>query len=1169
MSTIRLPCHKGLGRPDGSSGGGRGNGSSGGTNRFDNGKTTPIRLRPGQIPYVSHDDGKTRYYADRFYMDAPTGLLEHRLREKSQKQYGVANPRAEFCDYCGEKCQQASTKATLENENEPSGSPARPLFDRAAFINSLDLSAAIIATYKIGDLEFLSETFPSLFPHPDAKNVEIVPTLVLHGHRGWKLPGKRQFDKRQVGETLDEEVDQNRMNRDFECMDATTDELDVQNYPQDDVSLYCENTNSLYLEKYEGDSGPCRPKKNTVKELAERGMTNDTGKEHVNCQSPAKNHCGRLLSPVQNVVSCDQVVVNQYPVLTYENETLNIKSTPRKRNRKTWHQPDKARQCPMRSPRRSPPGRKEVNSQCAGKCPRQKSRLVQQSQEVSRIGSTPMDAIVLDSDSENDGCNNSNLVEITNVDDGTAAKSNKALLELSKIEAKKKVSSCLLESLPISPGNDTAPTLTSLSPPVRSYTRQPMPDEQLEFKLRAPQLSVDSYSIISRKRLKMMHTSHSAAAILARSFGSVPDVKLMKPLSYPSTASDSSGDESDCIDRDVVKNPCVDYDSMPQYRIHDVEAEAGSSDLPSSASVFGGQVFFTQILPRWIPPKEKKRLKKKENNANSDAPELETVRGCHHPKFFLLFEKRGSLVVIVSTANLTQQDALDASWVQRFEPQNNFKNENLEIDYGMAHDFGYVLTDLLRKQSEAAENQGMLPDTFLRMHVPALFSGGLSDLARRYKFEDSHVHLVSTAPGDYCSNLPKRGVESCFNRPPYRHPTITYGPQRVSYILSRVLDKTHISVACATIPRGIDQVGEGGGTAAVTPWLPPSLLAKSERLVIQSTSMSGSWTREELEILARSYLEPHWKFDNELDYNSPIDLIDIVWPSMDYFNLMHDKRRALIENHQVVSAVSKSKKFEKSARRPCHVFLSSVNFSKLDRVCISRMALFEPSIQSHMASYETASLHFKSYCRLLCFPGGKSPKQKSTSNSTTCSSEVGKSSESKKEYISWFMLSSACLSKGAQGQPTPYRPIESDSMSYANFELGVLFCSRLLGDRLNDRLYVFDSEFSGGCQCGTGKRWYKDLLRQNDNIDEPNENYFSKTASPAFLGSVRKVHLPIPFQLRPKPYQEDPESDFMSYTPFFHEIPDGTGDVGNMKLTPYGRQISRENSKTSGMTESS
>eukprot|EP00804_Cyclotella_cryptica_P013497 CCRYP_017223-RA/>CCRYP_017223-RA protein AED:0.19 eAED:0.19 QI:0/-1/0/1/-1/1/1/0/788 len=787
------------------------------------------------------------------------------------------------------------------------------------------------------------------------------------------------------------------------------------------------------------------------------------------------------------------------------------------------------------------------------------------------MGSTPIDAIVLDSDSESDICNGSTRVEIAHANDNPATKIKSASLEISKIETKKEISSCLLETPPISPRNDTAQDLNTLIPPVHSHVRQPMLDEPFESQPHAPKLSIDSNTMISRKRLKMMPTAPSAASILARSFGALPHANLMKPLQNPCHASDTSDDESDCIDRDVVENHCIDDNLMKQHRINnDGKAESVSQDRPATASAFGGQVYFTQVFPRWIPPKDKKSLKRKGNTGKSDSPELETVRGCHHPKFFLLFEKRGSLVVIISTANLTQQNALDASWVQRFEPQSNLKSENVEVDYGMTHDFGYVLTDLLRKQSEAAEDQGMLPDNFLRMHVPGLSLGGLGDLARRYKFEDSHVHLVSTVPGDYSSNLPKKGVASCFNRPPYRHPTITYGPQRVSYILSRVMDKTHISAACATIPRGLDQVGGGGGTAAVNPWLPKSIVTKNERLVIQPTSMSGTWTREELEILARSYLEPHWKFDCELDYNSPIDLIDIVWPSMDYFNFMHEKRRGLKENHQIASAMSASKKFKKSARGPCHVFLSSVNFSKLDRVCISRMALYEPSIQPHMASYSTASLHFKSYCRMLRFTEETTPKQKRIINPKSPACQVGNCHENnRKEYISWFMLSSACLSKGAQGQPTPYRPLESDSMSYANFELGVLFCSRLLGDRLNDRLYVFDGDFSGGCQCGTGKRWYKDLLRQNDNIGESNKNNFSKAKLPAFLDSVRKVHLPIPYRLRPKPYQEDPESDFMSFTPYLHDIPNGTGAVGNMKLTPYGQQIARENSRFSDNTETS
>ena len=166
-----------------------------------------------------------------------------------------------------------------------------------------------------------------------------------------------------------------------------------------------------------------------------------------------------------------------------------------------------------------------------------------------------------------------------------------------------------------------------------------------------------------------------------------------------------------------------------------------------------------------------------------------------------------------------------------------------------------------------------------------------------------------------------------------------------------------------------------------------------------------------------------------------------------------------------------------------------------------------------------------------------------------------KSRHDTKEYISWFLLTSACLSRGAQGQPTPYRGFESDSISYANFELGVLFSTKLLGDRINDRQYVYNPVLKG-CQCGAGKRWYKDLLRgqkENERTSEP----------PEFLQSVRKVHLPIPYRLRCIPYQQDPESDFLSHTPFMHEVLEGTGDVGNMKLTPYGQKVARDNSKKS------
>jgi hypothetical protein len=280
-----------------------------------------------------------------------------------------------------------------------------------------------------------------------------------------------------------------------------------------------------------------------------------------------------------------------------------------------------------------------------------------------------------------------------------------------------------------------------------------------------------------------------------------------------------------------------------------------------------------------------------------------------------------------------------------------------------------------------------------------------------------------------------------------------------------------------------------------------------------------------------------------------VELMDIVWPSMNHFDSMRKKRSALKARHEDESAKMNIKKLDKSTRGPCHVFLSSVAFSKLDRVCISRMALFEPSYQPHMKSYNTTSLHFKSFCRMLRLADERPSQSKKAIKPKASASLNNDCQSSSKEHISWFMLTSACLSKGAQGQPTPYRSLDSDKMSYANFELGVLFCSRVLGDRVNDRLYVCDNNFSGGCQCGAGKRWYKDLLK-NDDPNKPS----------AFLDSVRKVHIPIPYQLRPKPYQQDPESDFMSYTPYLHEIPPGTGAVGNMKLTPYGRKIASKNS---------
>jgi hypothetical protein len=255
----------------------------------------------------------------------------------------------------------------------------------------------------------------------------------------------------------------------------------------------------------------------------------------------------------------------------------------------------------------------------------------------------------------------------------------------------------------------------------------------------------------------------------------------------------------------------------------------------------------------------------------------------------------------------------------------------------------------------------------------------------------------------------------------------------------------------------------------------------------------------------------------------------IVWPSTAFFDAIKSKRREVWEEKHSNEATSTAKNWPSRENRnegvEGHVWLSSKSFSTLDPACISRMALFNQV--SNAMPYKSASLHFKSACRLLAL------------------SNNGRSDS--KEYISWFLLTSACLSKAAQGQPTPYRDPASDEMSYCNFELGVLFCSRLKGDKELDRLYVSDPNHKIGCQCGKGdkegRRSYK--IREKNFRDN------------SFLDCVTKVHLPVPYLLRPEMYQDDPDSYYMSHTPAMHIMRE-TACVGNNLLHPLGQQLALE-----------
>mmetsp|Transcript_26656 Transcript_26656/g.57311 ORF Transcript_26656/g.57311 Transcript_26656/m.57311 type:complete len:347 (-) Transcript_26656:1429-2469(-) len=346
---------------------------------------------------------------------------------------------------------------------------------------------------------------------------------------------------------------------------------------------------------------------------------------------------------------------------------------------------------------------------------------------------------------------------------------------------------------------------------------------------------------------------------------------------------------------------------------------------------------------------------------------------------------------------------MEGSWVQRFEPKdssqrptsinNSGSNTKENVDFGMPSDFGAVLTDFLEKQSEAA-GTGMIPDVFLRRYVSGL-SSGLSALSDQYRFDEAQVHLVSTVPGDYISGLPRKG-----HRDATYKPRVAYGPQRVSFILSRILNDCHIRSGKAARAAATSRLGSSRMEAGM-PWFPPTLVSANERLVIQPTSIGANWTRDDLEVIVQSYLQPCSKDPSNKvitgqDQDCPLDLMDIVWPSMNDFDTMRRRRSAICKRTpEAAASITKQLTSTKDKNeRGEHVFLSSVSFSKLDRSCISRMALF--TRPPNVMPYESASIHFKSVCRLLQL----NEEEPAANSKKTYSKQSKQPSTSSKEYLS-------------------------------------------------------------------------------------------------------------------------------------------------------------------------
>jgi hypothetical protein len=566
----------------------------------------------------------------------------------------------------------------------------------------------------------------------------------------------------------------------------------------------------------------------------------------------------------------------------------------------------------------------------------------------------------------------------------------------------------------------------------------------------------------------------------------------------------------------IVKTPQIKKEEEPPeeafLRMRETVA------LDDVETCLGQAVHVTEILPMWLSPHAKRRISRQPSDSTGSKSDVVVLDdsddesgqqdssvqgvssavvkhrtrrpGVHHPKYMILFETSGSVIVVVSTCNLTRQTSADASWLQRF-PAHSIAGTSGPVTDTMRRDgsdFGYVLADYLECQSNAAQKDQMIPQEFLKKY---LGYESLEAFRAGFRFEDSSVHLIATVPGEY------RGCHGATHLDTRNEQPFLYGAQRVADVVSR-----------------LTQHAKTKTTGQEKPWLPSALLSSEDRLVIQPTSFGGFWTGTSLAAIGRLYLgidvkegKPWSSRDTDI-----LNRTDIVWPSMDFLRNLNKKRksrRVASPDSVAEETMPAASSDESGAKLPLSfLFMSSASFNTCELSSLSCMAMYESSVPMQLPLL--LGPHIKSCIRL--FEGNEYQLRK----------EYG--TEKAEEIIPYALLTSACLSRGAQGQPYPPGSFDTGDRTYFNFELGVLFTSRLTGDRESDRQYCYKPI---GCSCDKDKHRVKDQR-------------------------VKMIHLPFPFCLRPQSFQPDPEEADMCATPFMHEIPKGTGFVGNMKLTPLG-----------------
>lgn len=584
------------------------------------------------------------------------------------------------------------------------------------------------------------------------------------------------------------------------------------------------------------------------------------------------------------------------------------------------------------------------------------------------------------------------------------------------------------------------------------------------------------------------------------------------PLDEDSVAASSS---DDTVEEDGCSIGTQEEDTVKtSKRFQNVSGFASPVEkgLPPPSVQFPETVHFAEITPSWLPPEHMPLSYSKAVDTDTGALQSCIIekrvykKGVHHPKYMILLERSGSIVVVVSTANLSVPLSNDASWVQRFPPASQSQQQGQAAPSSKSNDFGAVLANFLQCQMLATAPAQLTAHGFVQRYLQWK---SLVDLERRFDYRAAQVHLIATVPGDQegrhsilhqrYNNLQNSGSNNNDNNEA-KAERFLYGPQRVADLLDRLA-------------------------------LPTSLQTEDDRLIFQPTSFGGDWNLRNMSDLVRSYLaldDPTISSPRDHDI---LQRLDIVWPTDFFVRQSSQIAKGEVSSSSVAVAAAsdfslgfasfaesvREERVEPEKESGGFLFLSSESFNRIHWDCLARMVMFESSVPAQRTLILTP--HFKSVARLF---KGNDYRIRKDFGVPRC-----------EEYFSWFLLTSACLSHGAQGRVPTSRAPGSDAMSYSNFELGVLFTSRLQQRDQKNRLYCWKPSqccCAASSSVGNGRQHHQPQL----------------------------IHLPSPYSFRATPYVPDEDDMEFCETPYFHEILRDNACVGQMLSTPYGSALAAQ-----------